>query len=228
MNQKELNGIAKSILPEYTEILKSCYPYQVKGVFHSEMLMFCAIITKLMPEQVIESGRARGQSTEIIGRWTESRRIQFHSIESNTMREDFDIANKRMRGIECNLITGDGMELMPKLVKNTKTLCLIDGPKGSNMWKLFQMMITMPTVQGVAMHDSYDGGTIRNNLQKAYRGKYLISDDEEFVKAFKYLDEECWAVHPFEPYQTGSFIGGVTTNIAPCKSYSGTLSFVEK
>lgn len=227
ITQEHLIGLSTSLLKEFEEMLKQCHPYEIKGIFHSEMLMMCAIITYLMPEQVIESGRARGQSTEVLGRWTESRGIKFHSIESNTMREDFDIANERMKGIDATLHIGDAFEWMPKLIGTKRTICLIDGPKGANMWKLFNHIRIIPSVMGIAMHDAYDGGTIRNRLENEYKDDYLISDDPEFVKQFKHLDDECWKVHPFGPYQTGSYINNVTTNIMPCKSYAGTLSFVQ-
>lgn len=226
LTQSDLIGLGIQLLPEYREIMKQSHPYELKGIFHSELLMLCSIITYLMPEQVIESGRARGQSTEIIGRWTESRQIKFHSIESNSMREDYDVALKRLEGIDVALHLGDAFEWMPKLIGSKTTICLIDGPKGANMWKLFKQVSKIPNVIGVAMHDAYWESTIRNNLEREYKGKYLISDDPEFVKEFKELDEECWRVHPFRPFESGSYINGVITNSMPCKSYAGTLAFV--
>jgi len=228
LKQNELIPLAESILPEFTEILKQSHPYEIKGIFHSEMLMFCSIMTKYMPEQIIESGRARGQSTEIIARWSANHKINFHSIESNKSNIDCDIAEARLKGLPVNLHYGDSFEIIPYLINNKKTLCLIDGPKGSGMWKLFSIMFPIKSVCGIAMHDSYDGSTVRNNLENQFMGKYIISDNETFVNKFKYLDKECWEINPWGPYEMGSYIKGTVLNLHKSKSYAGTLSFAGK
>lgn len=224
MNQKELNLIAKEYLPHYKLLMDYFHPYTIKGIFHSEMLMFITLIGELKPKQVIESGRANGQSTEIITRYYPN--LEFHSIESS--RNDAELAESRLKGLNVDLIYGDSFQMMPSLIQGKKTLILIDGPKGSGMWKLFQLMYSMPDVIGVAMHDSYDGTTQRMNLEKQYKGKYLISDNEDFVEAFKHIDDECWRVNPWGPYEMGSYRQGQVYDLHPCKSYSGTLSFVGK
>lgn len=229
MNQKELNLAADGLVDEYQSYMMRSNPYQIKGIFHSELLMFITLAKHFGIKNIIESGRARGQSTEMIGRFAYKNDILFHSIESNNRGEDCEIAEARLKniGISVRLHYGDSFKIMPPLIANKKTLILIDGPKGSGMIKLCQDVLNYPDVIGVCLHDSYWEGSTRAWLEKTQRGKYLISDDPEFVSKFKHLDDDCWLVNPFPPYQMGSYIKGEVKNLHPSRSYSGTLSFIQ-
>lgn len=228
MRQKDLIEAAENILIDYERYKRDSHPYEIKGIFHSELLMFCAIAEIIKPELIIESGRARGQSTEIIARYAADKEIRFESIESNKINGDSDIAEERLRLLPGILHYGDSFEIMPFLVKDKKSLILIDGPKGSGMWKLFEIMYSIPNVAGVFTHDSGKGTSMRKNLDSKYPGKYIVSDDKEFVNRFSFLDEECWEVNPWGPYEHGSYIQGKVSNLGKAESYSGTLAFVGK
>ena len=228
MNQKDLIEAAENILSDYERYKRDSHSYEIKGIFYSELLMFCAIAEIIKPELIIESGRARGQSTELIARYAADKGIEFHSIESNKSNGDSDIAEERLTELPVILHYGDSFEIMPFLVKDKKTLILIDGPKGSGMWKLLEIMYSIPNVAGVFTHDSGKGTSVRKNLDNKYPGKYIASDEKEFVKRFSFLDEECWAVNPWGPYEHGSYIQGKVLNLEKSESYSGTLAFVGK
>ena len=43
--------------------------YEERGILHSEMLAICSICKKLNIDIIIESGRGRGQSTEILSKF---------------------------------------------------------------------------------------------------------------------------------------------------------------
>lgn len=215
MTQNQLNVLAEKYLNEYVEISKSSSPYEIKGIFHSELLMAITIIGEYHPEQVIESGRARGQSTEIIARYCGRRNIEFHSVEINKESEDVIIAEKRLEELPVKLHYGDSFELIPKLIGDKKTFVLIDGPKGKKMWELSETVLNFPNVLGTLLHDTPQGTWIRDMIKK--RGPHITSDNSEYVKRFRHLDKICWRVNPWGPYMRNNKKG---------KSYGPTLSFI--
>lgn len=120
MRQKDLIEAAENILSDYKRYKKDSHPYEIKGIFHSELLMFCAISEIIKPELIIESGRARGQSTELIARYAVDKGIRFESIESNKINGDSDIAEARLKGLPVVLHYGDSFEIMPFQVGEKK------------------------------------------------------------------------------------------------------------
>ena len=60
-------------------------PYEHRGIIHSEMALIIHICRRLGVEVVIESGRARGQSTRLLSRYLPDARI--YSVEK---RHDAD------------------------------------------------------------------------------------------------------------------------------------------
>ena len=80
----------------FLEVAQSV-PYQLKGIFNSEMLLFCAFTKHLGFHHIIESGRARGNSTEILARYFEnSPSVLIHSVELLKYTEDSLIAMQRL------------------------------------------------------------------------------------------------------------------------------------
>lgn len=224
MTQKQFNQACRKYLFEYKDIMRHSHPYEIKGIFHSELLMICTLLGELGAEKLIESGRARGQSTEILGRYCLRNGIEFDSIEIS--EKDKEFAEEKCKGLRVNLLYGDSFELMPKLVKG-RTLILIDGPKSAGMWKLFQQMKGIEGVLGVAMHDCHWESSNRKNLERECK-PYLSSDDLNFVTLFQHLDEECWKVNPWGAYQHGSYISGEVRDVHSSMSYSATICFAEK
>ena len=228
IKQEDLNHLAIKYIPEFIKYSNDSKPYQIKGIFNSELLMIITIAKELNIEQIIESGRARGQSTEIIGRFAIDNNIEFKSIESHNGGDDAEYAEERMKRMPgIKLLYGDSFDLMPKLIEDKKTLILIDGPKGSNMWKLFNIMNRIPGVAGIFLHDTYKNHSNRKNLQREYPGKFITTDDPVYVKNYSFLDYDCWKFNPWGPYEMGSYISGRVSNLHKCESYSATLSFVE-
>ncbi|MBV1870852.1 MAG: hypothetical protein KUG76_08075 [Gammaproteobacteria bacterium] len=225
MNQCELNAIAENNITSYDNIRNKSSKFEAKGIFHSELLMVYTVAKQLGVERIIESGRARGQSTEIIARICDELKIGFDSIEFDRESPDVSIAEKRLAPLRdvCTLHYGDAFEIMPSILDKKKTLIIIDGPKGIWAQKLGLRMLKLKNVCAVMFHDSHrDAIDIRPRLEK-YFGRYLItSDDYNFVAKYHRLDEECWTVTSdfmpgYAPYQrTGALM----------RSYAGTLSCV--
>ena len=118
MNQQRLIKAAEDVRSYYM-IITEDIPYEIKGIFFSELLMVMAIINKLQPNYIIESGRARGQSTLVLARMMKLfDYCEFHSVESNKSNEDADIAEARLKEEAVNLHYGDSFEVIPKLIND--------------------------------------------------------------------------------------------------------------
>ena len=103
-------------------------PYERKGILYSEMffLYLCAQAAK--PNRVVESGRARGQSTLLLS--TIFSDLPIVSIESDPHSPDVPVAQERLRGrSNVSLRSGDMTRILPAEVRQGNAV-LIDGPKG--------------------------------------------------------------------------------------------------
>ena len=133
---------ATLMAPQFEAVLEKSSSFEIKGVLNSEMLMFVTLCNILNVEHIIESGRARAQSTEVITRWLceNAPKTRFDSIEFDSNSNDVDVAKRRIEatGYPVNLLFGDAFELLPSLLNEQvgKTIVLIDGPKGVDAAKL--------------------------------------------------------------------------------------------
>lgn len=225
MKQCELNQRAELYVQEYEKIKAESSVFEPKGIFHSELLMAFTIARELGVEKIIESGRARGQSTELIARICKIHGIEFHSIEYDRSSPDVEVAEKRLAPFSdvCTLHYGDGFEVMPTLLDEKPTLIIIDGPKGVWAQKLGLLMLKNESVKAVAFHDTHrDAEDARPRLERYLGKNLLVSDDYEFVERYSYLDDECWSI-------TNNFAKGYGPYKRPgriMRSYAGTLSCV--
>lgn len=71
---------ATKIEPEIKEIIEQ-NPYEEKGIFNSEALLFISIVEILDVDKIIESGRARGHSTKILSEYFANTDVEIVSIE---------------------------------------------------------------------------------------------------------------------------------------------------
>ena len=208
ITQSKFNEVVKQYVPDYERAMAASIPYQYKGMLHSEILMACALAIELGVEQVIESGRARGQSTELIARFLAGRNSPFHSIDCAD-NEDAVIAEERLQGLEVNIHYAESFEVFPLLINKKRTLAIVDGPKGQRMWRLGAYLLEHPYIKGVCFHDCYKKSAMRKIVDKQ---NPLLSDDADYVKRYKHLDDKCWINTGFKPYELGS--------------YGGTLAFI--
>ena len=103
-------------------------PYERKGILYSEMffLYLCAQAAK--PNRIVESGRARGQSSLLLS--TIFSDLPIVSIESDPHSPDVPVAQERLRGrSNVSLRSGDTTRILPAEVRQGNAV-LIDGPKG--------------------------------------------------------------------------------------------------
>jgi len=210
----------------FKKIIESSSNYEPKGIFNSELLMLTTMIKELGIEHLIESGRARGQSTEITTRFCKDNNIKFDSIEFDKNSPDVEIATKRLSTLKdyVGLYYGDAFDVMPTLITEKQTAIMIDGPKGFDALKLgIEMISKHKNVKAVFFHDVNLESEPRKLLNKYFKKAYF-SDYKDFVEKFKSLDESCWRIQStwpeakdWAPYtRHGKYI----------QSYSATLGVI--
>lgn len=226
MTREEIILASDKVLAEYKTVLEQSGEYELKGIFHSEMLAFCALIAALRVEHVIESGRARGQSTESIARFINGRDIAFDSIEFDPVSPDVAVAKHRLRPVSdrVNLLFGDASNVVPAILDDRATLVLIDGPKGVGAMQLAIAALRNPNVRAVCIHDVHKNAQPHRRCMEEIFPKIWFTDDAAFVERFSGIDEECWRIQrtgrdmkDWYPYRRGN---------REMESYSATLGVV--
>ncbi|WP_259074568.1 hypothetical protein [Salinibacter ruber] len=169
--------------------------YQAKGVFHSEMLLVCAITEALGVSHIVESGRARGQSTYLLARYFDaSTGCRITSVEYEKYTRDAIIAMNRLRGhSNVDLQFGDSWNLLPSLCTEEECIVVIDGPKGRDAVQLAARVLRNPEVRVVFIHDLHAVAAGRKMTEQFFPdSNTFFTDDEQYVEAFRDLDERCW------------------------------------
>jgi len=158
----------------FKRLLESVH-YERKGILYSEMFFLWLCVHKDKPRRILESGRARGQSTLILARiFPESEII---SIEHDKDSPDVQIAAERLREYRnIHQIFGDATTLLPEIVQSgSNDVVLIDGPKGFRGLRLAIRLLGSGHVGRVFVHDTAAGTDERKFLEK-YLSDTLYSD----------------------------------------------------
>lgn len=134
-------------------------PYEHRGILHSEMAMVLYLCRKLGIERIIESGRARAQSTYMLAKYLPH--VEIHSIEARG-GPDSEFGSERVRGF-ANVVLheGDGAELVPAIAhdaptadgRSMRTAILCDGPKGAAAVAIVKKCFEYPHVRVGFIHD---------------------------------------------------------------------------
>jgi len=202
-----------------TEIIKYCeqnvrrfcektstnsYTYTVKGIINSELLLVCSVIKMLECTLIIESGRARGQSTKVLADFFGTSDYNIHSIEFNKFTKDSIIAMKRLKGYKnLKLHFGDSFKIAQNLIERDCCV-LIDGPKGRDAIRLTIDLLTNPLVKVVSIHDCYKGSDTRKLLEEIFNYTFF-SDDKTFIDKFSFVDNKCWEIiNTYKDYRYSS------------------------
>ena len=188
-------------------------PYEHRGIIHSEMALMLYGLRRLRIERVIESGRARAQSTWILATYLPH--LDIHSVE---MRDDEDVrfGRERVKYLpNVTLYDGDGRELVPMLawLDERPTAVLLDGPKGAAAVSVLEQCFKRKHVKLGFIHDMRrldHGGPSPHRAAAVERlPKHLFSDEPELVAQFKHLDANVIAaggpVGPAHEAQFGSY-----------------------
>jgi predicted O-methyltransferase YrrM len=165
--------------------------YEQKGILFSEMLFFGACLEGKKPARIIESGRARGQSTHVLSLMFPDTEIA--SIEYDSHSPDCPIAAQRLAPFKnVKLLFGDSTRLIPEMLCEGDVV-LIDGPKHFRAVRLALQLMSTGKPAAVFIHDVDRSVPERHYLDKSVPG-VLYSDEESFVKEFSSLDDKCWPV----------------------------------
>jgi hypothetical protein len=170
-------------------------PYEARGILHSEAAFIIHTCRRLGIKRFIESGRARGQSTYLLGKYMPD--VEIHSVEWKPQHEDEAFAQRRLAGLlNVHTYCGDGRELVPDLAEcEEPTAILCDGPKGAAaVTVLEQCFFSYPHVLVGFIHDMRrldHGGPSPHRAGAVERlPKHLFSDHPQLVKEWSPLDAE--------------------------------------
>ena len=175
---------AEALLPRYLEATEGLV-HEKKGIRRSEMFFLYALVAGLNPVRIIESGRARAQSTLVLARLFPGASIV--SLESDPASPDVTVAAERLRqcdNVDCRF--GDSLLLLPKLVE-AGDVVLIDGPKDFRALKLAFRLLRSGKPLAVFVHDLWLGSPARRFVDR-YLPSALLSDDPGWVQRYASLD----------------------------------------
>jgi len=197
--------------------------YEEKGVLFSEMCFLFLCSSQLGFSRIIESGRARGQSTLLLAKMFPDREII--SIEHDSNSPDVDIAKQRLEGFgNVHLKFGNSIEIIPKLIQHND-IVLIDGPKGYRGVRLALKLLKSKKPLAVFLHDTTKNTSIRNFLERNIPN-ILYSDDLQFSQVLHTLDNGRVTL-PEELKVNGKSGYGFSLAYIPfdCKEKYGSLLF---
>ncbi len=190
-------------------------PYEAKGVLTSEMLFLVAAVGNHRPPKIVESGRARGQSTCILGLAFAG--VPVVSIERDAHSPDAIVATERCAGLEnVELHFGDANVELPARV-SAGDIVVIDGPKGWHALKLALTVLAKRRPAAVFVHDCYKGQAERRFLERHVPGAFF-SDDARFEAGFAELDGPVFETarrEGFESWQPHAFDGRTQASYGP-------------
>lgn len=168
-------------------------PYESRGIIHSEMALILHTCRRLGIEAVVESGRARGQSTYMLAKYLPH--AQIISIEFRTSTDQAFGIERVKDFANVTLIEGDGRIALPLLARNSApklTAVLCDGPKGAAAVEVVQHCFTWPHVRIGFVHDM---SPLDHRQPSAKRAAALaafpnakFSDDHRLVAGSKWMD----------------------------------------
>jgi predicted O-methyltransferase YrrM len=160
-------------------------PVEKRGVAHTEMFFVYAVAASLKPRQILESGRARGQSTLVLSRCFPESRIV--SVEMDESSPDAKFALERLSPLKnVKLLFGDAREVLPATMQ-VGDVVIIDGPKEFRAIKLALNLLRTGKPSLIFIHDFYAGSAERRFLER-HMPDAFFSDAPEFLRAFAGLD----------------------------------------
>lgn len=160
-------------------------PYERKGILYSEMFFLYLCAQAAGARRILESGRARGQSTALLALCFPQASIV--SVEHDAHSPDAAVAAARLREFRnVELRFGDATRILPALAQ-PGDIALIDGPKGFRAVRLALRLLAGGRVSMVFLHDVGPGTPERSFLERRLPAT-LYSDDPRFAGIAHSLD----------------------------------------
>ena len=182
----ELLADAERLRPDYLARTADLR-HESKGIRRSEMFFLYAALARLQPRSIVESGRARAQSTLVLARLFPEATIV--SLESDPHSPDVPIAAERLR--ECRNVEsrfGDSLRLLPEIVQPGDVV-LIDGPKDFRALRLAFKLLAQRGAAAVFVHDLWLGSPARAFVDRS-APHALLSDEPAWVERYAALDRK--------------------------------------
>lgn len=148
-------------------------PYEQRGIIHSEAALIVHTCLRVGIERIVESGRARAQSTYMLAKYLPH--VEIHSIELRE-NDDADFGRKRVGEFaNVTLHDGDGAILIPEIVSQSgvPTAVLCDGPKGHSAIEIVSRCLAYRHVLVGFIHDM-------RRLDHGEPSPYRLSAEERF------------------------------------------------
>ena len=188
-------------------------PYERKGILYSEMFFFWLLARTQQPRRILESGRARGQSTLILSLCFPEAEIV--SVEYDRDSPDVAVAAERLRDrANVRQLFGDATRLLPEMAQ-PGDVAIIDGPKGYRGVRLALRLLAGGRVPLAFIHDACAGSQERSYLSRRMP-ETLYSDLPAFAECAHRLDQDMWESLPAEHRWTEAG--------APAAGYGFTLA----
>lgn len=156
-----------------------------KGIRRSELFFLYAAVADDPPVRIVESGRARAQSTLVLSSLFPEAEII--SIESDATSPDVAIAAERLQArgnVEC--LFGDSRVLLAQVVR-AGDVVLIDGPKDFRAVKLALQLLAAGKPRAVFVHDLWEGSLARPFVER-HLPSVFFSDAPAWLRAYMVLD----------------------------------------
>lgn len=195
-------------------------PYERKGILFSEMFFFWLCARTIKPRRILESGRARGQSTLILSLCFPDAEIL--SVEYDRDSADVAVAAERLHGrSNVRQLFGDATRLLPQMARLGDAV-LIDGPKGYRGLRLALRLLADGNTPLVFMHDAAAGSEERRFLSR-HLPEAIYSDLPAFAGLAHDLDQGVWDELPAANRWTpaGAPAGGYGFSLACLPHQSG-------
>jgi hypothetical protein len=191
--------------------------FEDRGILNSEMLCVCSVSEALGVDVFIESGRWRGQSTEILSRYFEGKPVIVESIEVFRDENALHVEEKMKSRKNIRLRYGDANDVVPRLVKRyagKKIAILFDGPKGGPALDIFRLALAKnDSIVAGFFHDMRKPTEeMPNQSRREMEGIFpesFFTDDDDFVREFGSMDKTCevalWRPYHIDGKKIGSY-----------------------
>lgn len=170
-------------------------PYEHRGILHSEMALIIEVCRRLDIQVVIESGRARAQSTTMLAKYLPD--VEIHSIEGRNGPDQIFGIERVAHLANVVLHQGDGSLLLPRLCEAAaphRTAVLCDGPKGIAAVGVVEKCFRLPHVRLGFIHDmrklDHGGPSPYRAAAEAVFPGATFSDSPELVAGYSWMDVE--------------------------------------
>ena len=178
---------AARLLPKYREIISTIPPEAgFGGIWESEMFLFYLAVHLLSPNQILESGRARGKSTMILARCFPN--LPIISVEFERDSENAAAAEQKLKQFQnVELLYGDSRDLLPQRLQPGDAV-LIDGPKEFRALELTLDLLRTGKPSTVFVHDFPSDSLWRKFVERHWPDAFF--GDDPVFDSFRELDQQ--------------------------------------